>query len=183
MLGCVQVGPAAQSGVRQQFLSFLFFCCVLRPDSMTLMALSTDCVLTCHTFNFQPWCVSRGEGHLIKGFPFSFHSPLPNLTLHTLHCKYAVHTNPNQILSAMLTQRLRDVRLIPKYYTHINNYVTILSETLVCKSCQMSGYATNRQINKVVKINALLNPISQIDLFGLQVMCHPDRKRSWVLEF
>lgn len=160
MLGCVQVGPAAQSAVRQQLPSFFFFslfCCVLCPGSTTLMSLSADCVPTCHTFNFKPWCVSnrRGEGHQIEGFPFSFLSRLPNLTLHTLHCKYAVHTNPNHSFSAVLTQRLWDVRVIPKYQTRINNYVIILSDTLFCKSCQMSGRATNKQINKQVEMNAV----------------------------
>lgn len=124
---------------------------------MTLMSLSADCVPTCHTFNFKPWCVSnrQGEGHEIKGFPFSFLSRLPNLTFHTLHCKYAVYTNPNHSFSAVLTQRLCDVRVIPKYQTRINNYVIILSDTLFCKSCQMSGWATNKQINKQVEMNAV----------------------------
>lgn len=117
----------------------------------------------------------------MKGFPYSLHSCLSNLTLHTLHCKCAVHTNPDQSFSVALTLRLCDVRVIPKHQTHINNEVIILSGTLFCKSCQMSDGATNRQINKQVCWMRSLNPISRTDLCGPHLLCNPDQIRSCVL--
>lgn len=53
MFGCVQVGQAAQAGIRQQF----FLLRPTLPDSMAVTVLSTDRVLTRHTFNFQLWWV------------------------------------------------------------------------------------------------------------------------------